>query len=96
MESFVNRNQDNRVTNAKEMIYAAMSNGGPKNSAMCVVEINKETTQLTLHSKKVPGISTFHSILLSDAGSTYFEYFEMGKGKFLDFKGKFIAEAQKF
>lgn len=87
-EWYVNSSQTNQISNGIELLQAIMSNGGPKNTKMCVIEIDKKITKLT-GVLPVKNISNFHTIVSEENGAKYFEFYEIGNGIHHNFSGVF-------
>lgn len=62
------------------------SEGGPKNTKMCVLAIDKSVAKLE-GVRKITNISYYHSMKFQANGILYREYFDIGKGKFHEYEG---------
>lgn len=81
--NYLDRNKNNKISNAKELVNAVMSDGGPKQTKAIVISIDKSKT-LIKNNQKVPNIKNYHSYVTMENNSIkYFEYFEIGTGKII-------------
>lgn len=85
-EKFLLQNETNKISNAQELVDAIFSNGGPKNTKMCVIKIDKTLAALT-NVKKITNISYYHSVDFQPSGALYREYYNIGEGKFHEYNG---------
>lgn len=85
-QEYLNKNPANKVSNAKQLVEAIMSDGGPKNSKAIILSIDKAKTKL---SKKcaIKNISFYHSYEPKEDGIVFYEYYNVGQGKFHSFVG---------
>lgn len=72
--------ETNKISTAKDLIFAVFANGGPPNTKMCVARIKKET-QIFKDFHMIPNISKMHSISFTTENVLYKEYFGIGDGK---------------
>lgn len=80
------KKETNKISTAKELLHAIFAEGGPKNTKMCVLEINKSLASFDC-GKKITNISYYHSVQYQNDGAVYREYFDIGVGKFYEFSG---------
>lgn len=80
--------ESNKITTATELLEAIFYNGGPKNTKMAVIKIDKSTQKLS-KIKKVENISFYHFVNFSKDGAIYKEYFDIGNGKRIKHSGKY-------
>lgn len=73
-------NETNKITTAKELSDAVFANGGPPNTKMVVATIDKNIQKFIV-KRKIPNISTFHSISFDETGFVCKEFFNIGEGK---------------
>lgn len=85
-ETWLLTKETNKITNAKELLAAVFSNGGPKNTKMCVIQIDRAVALLQ-NVKNIPNISFYHSVEFKPDGAYYREFYEIGNGKFHKFNG---------
>lgn len=86
-ERYILTNETHKITDAVELTKAVMSNGGPVNTKMCAAKIDKDSQKISKF-KPLPNISTYHSVAYEGNGARYWEFFEIGPGKFHAFEGK--------
>lgn len=89
---FLNKSSANKIQNAKELVEAIMSDGGPKNVKAIVLTIDKSKTKLNKKCQ-IPNISMFHSYEPKGNGITHYEYYQIGPGIFIPFKGVELQSA---
>lgn len=80
------KKETNKISNAKELVNAVFSDGGPKNTKMCVLTINKTVAKFE-NKSNVKNISYYHSMKFTNDGVLYREYYDIGKGKFHEYSG---------
>lgn len=78
--------ETNKITNAIELVEAIFSNGRPKNTKMCVINIDKSLAALE-NIQKIVNISFYHSVEFKTDGAFYREFYEIGNGKFYKYSG---------
>lgn len=86
-ERFLLQNETNKITDAKELMDAVMSNGGPVNTTMCVAVIDQKKQSIKT-VRNVPNISTYHTVVIGEEGARYLEFFQIGNGKLHELYGK--------
>lgn len=86
-ERWLLTNQTNKITNAKELVHAVFSSGGPKNTKMCVIKIDSKLAAVN-NIRSVKNISYYHSVEYQENGAIYREYYNIGKGKFHPYNSK--------
>jgi hypothetical protein len=89
-ERWLLTNETNKISNAKELLHAVFANGGPKNTKMCVIKIDKTVAKLE-GVKNITNISYYHSVEFNKEGALYREYYNIGKGKFYKYNGRFSS-----
>lgn len=67
-------------------MHAVLSEGGSKNTKVCVLKIDKSVASLK-DIPKITNISYYHSVDFQAEGALYREYFNIGDGKFHPYKG---------
>lgn len=87
-EKWLLTKETNKITNAKELTEAVFSSGGPQNTKMCVITIDRSKAAL-LDVKNIVNISFYHSVEFTPSGAFYREFYEIGKGKFHKFNGQY-------
>ena len=81
INSFVH--SGNNCLNAEEIKKGIMYLGGPKDCKVSVVEIDR--TQCIMTESSVKNIQSYHSISYTSNGMTFYQYFNCGVGKFIEF-----------
>ena len=84
--------ETHKISNARQLVDAIFSNGGPKNTKMCVLRIDKNLAKLE-GVRKINNISYYHTI---DFKEFYKEYFDIGNGKFYKFNGVLMCVISQF
>lgn len=80
-ERWLLTNETNKITNAKDLVHAVFSSGGPKNTKMCVIKIDEQVAKID-GIRNIKNISYYHSVDFQQNGAIYREYYNIGKGKF--------------
>lgn len=82
----INSNPKAIINNAKKVVDVIMANGGPPNTRAIVLEIDK--TKATLKNKlDIKNIRSYHSFQLEKDGIRMHEYWNIGSGNFVKYKG---------
>lgn len=67
------------VLNAHDLKKALKYQGGPKNTKICVIHIDKEASTIK-NVQKIKNISSYHSIEFHDTYFTLWKYYDIGSG----------------
>lgn len=86
MERWLLTKETNKITTASELVEAIFKNGGPKNTKMTVINIDKAIQKLS-KIKKVENISYYHFVEFENGGARYKEFYDIGAGKLVKHPG---------
>lgn len=75
----------NDCTSAEDVASGIKFRGGPANTKVSIIEIDKQQTKLT--QSKIINIQSYHSIKYTEKGMTFWQYFDTGVGKFVEYSG---------
>lgn len=82
--NYLDRDSQNKISNAKQLLDAIMADGGPKQAKGVVISIDKSQTVIK-NNQKIPNIKNYHSYVpVGNNSMKYFEYFEIGTGKIIE------------
>lgn len=84
--AYLNSNRLAKITNAIELANVIMAEGGPKNTRVIVVSIDKQSVKVVNKPKSIKNISKYHSYVVEQDGIRYFEYYKIGNGKLISYK----------
>lgn len=90
-ERYILTDESHKITNAIELITAVMSNGGPVNTKMSAIKIDKNKQNIS-KIKPITNISTYHSVAYEGNGARYWEFFDIGTGKCHAFEGNYVFQ----